>query len=53
MMAQPAIGQFGPYALDLGAGADVDPARRIDQQQDADASCKPARHLHLLLIAAA
>ena len=28
------IGEFGPYALDLGAGADIDAARRIDQQQD-------------------
>ena len=47
------IGQFGPDALDLGARADIDAARRVDQQQDADAGGQPARHLHLLLVAAA
>ena len=47
------VGEFGPDALDLGARADIDAARRIDQQQDADARGQPARHLHLLLVAAA
>src|SRR5262245_29825563 len=45
-------GETRPDALNLGARCDVDPTRRIDQDQDARIGGQPARHLHLLLIAA-
>ncbi len=52
-MAQPPSASSAPDLRDLGSRADIDAARRVDEQQDAHARGQPARDLHLLLVAAA
>ena len=48
----PAGREVGPDALDLAPRADIDAARRVDQDEDAGVGREPAGDLDLLLVAA-
>ena len=50
--AAPLVGEVGDQGVDLGAGADVDAAGGLVEQQDPAAVHQPAREEHLLLVAA-